>query len=81
MKLPISGKTVATSAGASPNHVASVAAYCSTAHVGIQRPRVSVSSGPPSWSVGKTEPFDPGHAVEVAAATAPPSTNWWLPQP
>ena len=56
------------SAGATPYHEASVAAYCSTEAVGIQRPRLSVSLGPLSCSTGNTVPFGPGDAVEVAAA-------------
>jgi hypothetical protein len=46
------GNTTGKSPEASPYQVASVAAYCSTDDVGIQRPRVSVSLGPPSCSVG-----------------------------
>ena len=47
-----SGNTTGKSPVGSPYQVASVAAYCSTEDVGIQRPRVSVSLGPPSCSVG-----------------------------
>jgi hypothetical protein len=47
-----SGNTTGKSPVGSPYQVASVAAYCSTDDVGIQRPRVSVSLGPPSCSVG-----------------------------
>jgi hypothetical protein len=47
-----SGNTTDKSPVGSPYQVASVAAYCSTDDVGIQRPRVSVSLGPPSCSVG-----------------------------
>ena len=54
---PINGNTADKSTGASPYHVASVAAYCSTEVVGIQRPRgfdpLSVSFGPPRASVDK----------------------------
>ncbi len=46
------GKTVSMLAGLMPIHFASVAAYWSTAVVGIQRP-VLVSSGPPTVSAGK----------------------------
>ena len=66
------GNTDAKSAVGTPNHFASVAPYWSTDVVGIQRPRCSASSGPPSASVGylpkKSPPF-----------TASPMTNWWLP--
>ena len=46
------GTTAGMSASGTPNHLASVAAYWSTAVVGIHRPSESVSSGPPSASVG-----------------------------
>src|SRR6185436_17667448 len=55
-KRPIKGKTAVRSVEDKPYHVASVAAYCSTEVVGIQRPRglepPSVSSGPPNANVG-----------------------------
>ena len=56
------------SAGDTPYQEASVAAYCSTDAVGIQRPRLSVSLGPLSCRTGNTVPFGPVPAVEVAAA-------------
>src|SRR6185503_9806610 len=55
-KRPIRGNTAGKSALDKPYQFARVAAYCSTEVVGIQRPRgfdpPSVSSGPPSRSVG-----------------------------
>ena len=68
VKRPMFGNTIGRSAAATPYHDASVAAYCSTDAVGIQRPRLSVSLGPPSCSTGKTDAVRPCHAVEVAAA-------------
>ena len=62
------GKTSGRSAALTPYHDASVAAYCSTDAVGIQRPRLSVSFGPLSCSTGNTVPFGPGTPIEVAAA-------------
>jgi len=45
-KRPMFGNTTGMSAGPTPYHDDSVAAYCSTEAVGIQRPRLSVSLGP-----------------------------------
>src|SRR5580698_7715855 len=47
-KFPKFGKTVANALDGIPNHEHSVAPYWSIDVVGIQRPRVSVSFGPPS---------------------------------
>ena len=56
------GNTYGVSAALSPNHEASVAAYCSTEVVGIHRPRAlepaSASSGPLGTSDGNGVPFD-----------------------
>ena len=52
-KLPIFGKIAGSWAALTPNHRASVAAYCTLPVVGTQRPLVPESSGPPSASVGK----------------------------
>ena len=57
---PMLGKTIGRSDALTPYQDASVAAYCSTDAVGIQRPRLSVSDGPPSCSSGKRRPFGPG---------------------
>ncbi len=76
-KRPISGKTAGRSPGESPYQEASVAAYCSTEVVGIQRPRglepPSVSSGPPSASVGigAVEPAARDRAAEDEVVIAP----------
>src|SRR5437588_9172245 len=51
-KLPSRGKTAGKSLAERPYQLARVAAYWSTEVVGIQRPRVSVSFGPPRASVG-----------------------------
>src|SRR5687768_10345616 len=67
------GKTVGISAALTPNHLASVAEYSSTAVVGIHRP-VLVSSGPLTASVGKL-PY------RRCPCTPPPTTSWWLPHP
>ena len=66
--LPMFGNTMGMSAALTPYHDASVAAYCSTDAVGIQRPRLSVSLGPLSCSTGKHRAVRARHAVEVAAA-------------
>jgi hypothetical protein len=52
LKLPMAGSTVGNSAAVTPNHCASVAAYCELAVLGTQRPFEPESSGPPSASVG-----------------------------
>src|SRR5215210_6221106 len=48
VKRPMLGNTSGMSAALTPYQEARVAAYCSTEAVGIQRPRLSVSLGPPS---------------------------------
>ena len=67
--LPLPG---GANVGDNPYHVASVAAYCSTDVVGIQRPRgfdpPSVSSGPPSCNFGYV-PYN------VLPNTAPPTIS------
>src|SRR5262249_61763546 len=71
-KRSINGNTAKRSAGDKPYQVASVAAYCSTDVVGIQRPRgfdpPSVSSGPPSANVGYA-PYN------VCPCTEPPTIS------
>ena len=46
------GSAVASAAGVAPSQAASAAAYWSTAIVGIQRPSLPTSSGPPGTNVG-----------------------------
>ena len=46
LKLPMDGSTVGRSAALTPNHCASVAAYCELAVEGTQRPLEPESSGP-----------------------------------
>src|ERR1700730_16243278 len=71
-KLTRLGKIVGKFALLTPNHVAIVAAYWSRAVVGIQRPLLPATSGPPSASVGK-------FPYTVFPFTAPPRTTWWFP--
>ena len=49
---PMLGKTLGMLLLETPNHLASVAEYSSTEVVGIQAPRLPVSSGPPDWRTG-----------------------------
>lgn len=51
-KLGRLGKTVCRALSGIPNQELSVAPYWSMPIVGIQRPRTSVSSGPPNWNAG-----------------------------
>src|SRR5580700_9746167 len=67
------GKTVAIAAGETPNHEASVAAYCTLPVEGTQRPLLPESSGPARVSVGKVPYIFPPF-------TAPPITIWCEPQ-
>ena len=62
------GNTTGMSAGPTPYHDASVAAYCSTDAVGIQRPRLSVSLGTAQLQHREHRAVRSGDAVEVAAA-------------
>src|SRR5450755_1273816 len=64
---------VGRSAAATPNQEASVAAYWSTDVVGIQRPLLPVSSGPPGVSVGQVPNI-------LLPCTAPPTMIWCPPQ-
>ena len=59
-KFPAFGKAIGTSASERPNHFDGVPAYCSTDVEGINRPRVSASSGPLLIRVGKNVPFEVG---------------------
>ena len=52
LKFGKSGKTVESALSGMPNQEQSVAPYWSIEVVGIQRPLVSVSLGPPSSNVG-----------------------------
>jgi len=52
LKLPIDGSTVDKLAEETPNHWASVAAYCELAVEGTHRPLEPESSGPASANVG-----------------------------
>ena len=67
------GKTVASAEVGTPNHEASVAAYCTLPVEGTQRPLAPESSGPASASVGKVPYILP-------PLTAPPKTMWCEPQ-
>src|SRR5271155_5781995 len=67
------GKIVGIWAGVTPNHDASVAAYCTLAVDSSQRPLLPESSGPASASVGKVPYICP-------PLTAPPITMWCDPQ-
>lgn len=49
---PMFGSTSGISLDVTPNHFARVAEYSSTDVVGIQLPRVPVSSGPPTCRIG-----------------------------
>jgi len=52
-KFPAFGNAIGMSASGRPNHFDNVAAYCSTDVDGMNRPRVSASSGPVVTRVGK----------------------------
>ena len=71
-KLPIFGKIAGICAALTPNHEASVAAYCTLPVDGTQRPLVPESSGPFSASVGNVPYICPPF-------TAPPITMWCEP--
>jgi hypothetical protein len=66
------GKIVGICAALTPNHDASVAAYCTLPVDGTHRPFVPESSGPFSASVGNVPYICPPF-------TAPPSTMWCDP--
>src|SRR5579871_6845681 len=67
------GKMFGICVGVTPNHEASVAAYCTLLVEGSQRPLDPESSGPPSASVGNAPYICP-------PLTAPPITKWCDPQ-
>ena|ERR1017187_2961676 len=67
------GKTSGIWAAVTPNHEASVAAYCTLPVVGTHRPFDPESSGPFNARVGNL-PYN------LPPFTAPPMTMWCAPQ-